>query len=89
MVTIFMNSENSKTSESHRFKLDLADKPNLKDLKKHVPSDAEKSLLVSFALAPKQLSYSYYLISFELFYRSIDNLKILPGDNLDSIKTRI
>ena len=42
MVTIFMNSENSKTSESHRFKLDLADKPNLKDLKKHVPSDAEK-----------------------------------------------
>ena len=34
METIFMNSENSKTSESHRFKLDLSDKLNLKDLKK-------------------------------------------------------
>ena len=29
-----MNTENSKTSESHRFKLDLTDKLNLKDLKK-------------------------------------------------------
>ena len=29
-----MNSENSKTSESHRFKLDLTDKLNLKDPKK-------------------------------------------------------
>ena len=55
-------------------------------------TDAEKSLLVkglSFALPPKQLSYSDYLINFELFYRSIDNLKILSGDNLDFIKTRI
>ena len=26
-----MNSKNSKTSESHRFKLDLTDKLNLKD----------------------------------------------------------
>ena len=34
METIFMNSENSKTSESNRFKLDLTDKPNLKDPKK-------------------------------------------------------
>ena len=31
-----MNTENSKTNESqHRFKLDLADKLNLKNLKKH------------------------------------------------------
>ena len=30
METIFMNTENSKTNEPHRFKLDLADKPNLK-----------------------------------------------------------
>ena len=29
-----MNSENSKTSESHRFKLDLTAKLNLKDPKK-------------------------------------------------------
>ena len=29
-----MNSENNKTSESHRFKLNLTDKLNLKDPKK-------------------------------------------------------
>ena len=44
---------------------------------------------LSFVLSPKQLSYSDYLIDFELFYRSNDNLKILSGDNLDFIKTRI
>ena len=32
--TIFMNTENSKTNKSHRFKLDLADKLNLKNPKK-------------------------------------------------------
>ena len=31
METIFMNTENSKTNESHRFRLALADKFNLKD----------------------------------------------------------
>ena len=31
METIFMNTENSKTNESHRFKLDLTDKLNLKN----------------------------------------------------------
>ena len=44
---------------------------------------------LSFSLPPKQLSYSDHLINFELFYRSIDNLKILFADNLDLIKTRI
>ena len=29
-----MNTENSKTNESYRFKLDLTDKRNLKNLKK-------------------------------------------------------
>ena len=36
METIFMNSENSKTSEPHRFKLDLTDKLNLKNPNKSV-----------------------------------------------------
>ena len=31
-----MNTENSKTNESHRFKLDLADKFNLKSLKENI-----------------------------------------------------
>ena len=34
METIFTNTENSKTNEYHRFKLDLTDKLNLKDPKK-------------------------------------------------------
>ena len=32
METIFMNTENIKTNESHRFRLDLTDKLNLKNL---------------------------------------------------------
>ena len=36
METIFMNTESSKTSESHRFKLDLADKRNLKNPNKNM-----------------------------------------------------
>ena len=34
METIFINTENSKTSEPHIFRLDLTDKLNLKDSKK-------------------------------------------------------
>ena len=34
--TIFMNSENSKRSEPHRFRLDLTDKLDLKDPKKNM-----------------------------------------------------
>ena len=36
METIFMNTENSKTNESHRFRLDLTDKLNLKNPKKNM-----------------------------------------------------
>ena len=36
METIFMNTENSRTNESHRFKLNLTDKLNLKDPKKNM-----------------------------------------------------
>ena len=53
---------------------------------------AEKSLLVeglSFSLSPKKVSYSDYLVNFELFYRNIDNLKLLSRDNLDYIKLRL
>ena len=35
METFFMNTENSKTNEPHRFKLDLTDKLNLKNPKKY------------------------------------------------------
>ena len=62
------------------------------NLSKVTLTEAEKPLLekgLSFSLPPKQFSYLGYLINFELFYRSIDNLRILSGDNLDFIKTRI
>ena len=36
MGTTFMNTENSKTNEPHRFRLDLADKLNLKDPRKNI-----------------------------------------------------
>ena len=36
METIFMNTENSKTSEPHRFKLDSTDKLNLQNPKKNI-----------------------------------------------------
>ena len=36
METIFMNTENSKTNETHRLKLDLTDKLNLKNPKKNL-----------------------------------------------------
>ena len=36
MVTIFMNSENSKTSDPHRLLLNLTDKMNLKISNKYV-----------------------------------------------------
>ena len=36
MGTIFMNTENSKTTEPHRFKLDLTDKLNLKNPNKNM-----------------------------------------------------
>ena len=36
MDTIFMNTENSKTNEPHRFKLDLAEQLNLKNPNKSI-----------------------------------------------------
>ena len=36
MERIFMNIENSKTNEPHRFRLTLADKLNLKDPNKNM-----------------------------------------------------
>ena len=36
METIFMNSENSKKNEPHRFKLDLTDKLSLKNPKRNM-----------------------------------------------------
>ena len=37
MEKTFMNTENSRTNEPHRFRLDPADKLNLKNPKKNIP----------------------------------------------------
>ena len=47
METIFVNTENSKTSEAHRFQLDLTEKLDLKDPKKNV---ALANLSISYTL---------------------------------------
>ena len=36
METLYMSTENSKTNGPHRFKLDLTDKLNLKNLNKNM-----------------------------------------------------
>ena len=59
---------------------------------KYELSDGEKGLLakgLNFSLPPKYLDYADYLANFELFYRNIRNLDILPNEDLDFVKTRI
>ena len=45
METIFMSTENSKTNEPHRFKLDLTDKLNLKNPNKKMAFEQFEYLL--------------------------------------------
>ena len=54
METIFMNTENSKTNEPHRFKLDLTDKPNLKNPNKNM---AVANLSIYYAWKNIKLEY--------------------------------
>ena len=52
-----MNTENSKTNESHRFKLDLADKLNLKNPKKNI---ALANLSIYYTWENIKTEYSNY-----------------------------
>ena len=67
METIFMNTENSKTNESRRFKLDLAYKLNLKNPKKNM------NLKYLLQLGMKLLIYLIVLILL-MIYRTTLNL---------------
>ena len=76
-----MNTENSKTNESHRFKLDLADKLNLKNPKKNmalvnlsiyytwkkIKSEYNNNLNFLTQLGMKLLIYLMVLILFQIF----------------------
>ena len=63
METILMNTENCKTNEPHRFKLDLTDKVNLKNPNKNV------------ALANLSIYYTWKNIKSENQNTTIINLK--------------
>ena len=57
----------------------------------YVLSEAEKSLVgkgLNFSIPPNKLNHADYLVSFELFYRNICNLQVLPTEDLDFIKTK-
>ena len=76
-----MNTENSKTSESHQFKKDLTDKLNAKDPKKNIKSEYNNNKLK--ILAPtwddtSDLSDESYSIAdiqdyFELIIKKYDS----------------
>ena len=58
---------------------------------KYELSDCEKRLLakgLNFSLPPKYLDYADYLVNFELFYKNICSLGILPNEDLDFVKIR-
>ena len=58
---------------------------------KYELSDCEKRVLckgLNFSLPYKYLDYISYLVTFELFYRNINNLRILPNEDQAFVKTR-
>ena len=62
MEAIFLNSENSKTSEPHRFRLDLTDKSDLKDPKKKMAL-ANLSLYYTWKNIKSEYNNNKYKIS--------------------------
>ena len=69
-----MNSENSKTSEPHRFKLDLTDKLNLKDPKKNMAL-ANFSIYYTWKNFKSEYNNSKFKISAPTWYNTFH----LPG----------
>ena len=75
METIFMNSENSKTSEPHRFKLDLTDKLNLKEPKKSMAL-----INLSIYCTWKNIKSEYNNNKFKISAPTWNNTFDLPND---------
>ena len=61
METIFINTESSKTNETHRFRLTLADKRNLKDTNKNM---ALTNLSIYYTR--KNIKYAYNNSKFKI-----------------------
>ena len=62
METIFMNTENSKTNESHRFKLYLTDKLTLKNPQKNMAL-ANLSIYYAWKNIKSEYKYNKFKIS--------------------------
>ena len=62
METIFMNTENSKSNEPHRFRLTLADKFNLKDPNKIIAL-ANLSIYYTWKNIKSEYKYNKFKIS--------------------------
>ena len=75
MKTIFMNTENSKTNDSRRFKLDLADKLNLKNPKKNM---ALVNLSIYYTW--KNIKSEYNNNKFKIFAPTWNETFDLPDD---------
>ena len=76
METIFVNTGNSKTNESHRFKLDLADKLNLKNPKKNM---ALVNLSIYYTW--KNIKTEYNNNKFKIFAPTWNETFDLPDDS--------
>ena len=73
METIFMNTENSKTNESHRFRLSLADKLNLKNPSKNIALD---NLSIYYTL--KNIKSAYRNNKFKSYAQTWNDIFDLP-----------
>ena len=73
METFFINNKNSKTSESHRFRLDLIDKFTLKDPKKNMTL-ANLSIYYTW----KNIKSEYSNNKFKIFGSTWDETFDLP-----------
>ena len=67
MEAIFMNSKNSKTSEPHRFRLDLTDKLDLKDPKKNMAL-ANLSIYYTWKNIKSEYNNNKFKISAQTYY---------------------
>ena len=76
METIFMNTKNSKTSEPHRFKLDLTDKLNFKNPKKNM---ALANLSIYYIW--KNIKSEYNNNKFKILATTWDDTFDLPDDS--------
>ena len=72
-----MNTENSKTSELHRFKLDLTDKLNLKDPKENM---ALANLSIYYTW--KNIKLEYNNNKFKIFFPTWNDTFDLPDGSI-------